>query len=213
MWEFDFTPICTILAGPNGSGKSSAAQLWLTVPGEVVNADVIARLINPDKPEAASVAAGGAVLKRLDQLIEQRQNFNFETTLSSHQALQLMERAKSAGFKVVLIFVTLETVEMNVRRVRQRVAQGGHSIPEHVIRRRYHKTFERLSEAIVLADEAEIIDNSKASPEALRSVCLPSPSIARAGASSYFPAKSTFVKGIIGRENHLERAMRTTIAV
>jgi len=56
MWEFDFTPICTILAGPNGSGKSSAAQLWLNVPGEVVNTDVVARLINPDKPEAASVA-------------------------------------------------------------------------------------------------------------------------------------------------------------
>jgi predicted ABC-type ATPase len=170
MTDADFAPICTVLAGPNGSGKSSAARNWLNVPGEIVNADVIARLINPEQPEAASRAAGRAVLKRLDELVEQRQNFNFETTLSSQQALQLIGKAKSAGFKVVLIFVTLESVDMNVLRVRQRVAQGGHSIPEHVIRRRYDKTFENLPQAISLADESSIVDNSKDHPEALAKI-------------------------------------------
>jgi len=90
MTDAEFAPICTVLAGPNGSGKSSAARNWLNVPGEIVNADVIARLIKPEQPEAASRAAGRAVLKRLDELVEQRQNFNFETTLSSQQALRTL---------------------------------------------------------------------------------------------------------------------------
>lgn len=88
MPELDYTPICSILAGPNGSGKSSTALQWLNVPGEVVNVDEFARLINPEKPEIASVAAARMILERLDELVRQRQNFSFETTLSSNQAIQ-----------------------------------------------------------------------------------------------------------------------------
>jgi predicted ABC-type ATPase len=136
----------------------------------MVNADEIARLINPEDPEAVSRAAGRAVLNRLDELVEQRQNFSFETTLSSQQGLQLIRKAKSAGFKIVVIFVTLESVDMNVLRVRQRVLQGGHGIPEHLIRRRYEKTFANLPRAIALADEAAVVDNSKDYPETLARV-------------------------------------------
>lgn len=108
--------------------------------------------------------------QRLDELVEQRQNFNFETTLSSQQALHLIQKAKSAGCKILVIFVTLESVELNVLRVRQRVSPGGRSIPEAMIRRRYDKTFQNLPHAIVLADESLIVDNSKDHPEALAKI-------------------------------------------
>lgn len=86
------TPICTILGGPNGSGKSSLYRA-LDLPGEFVNADLVARRIDPVDPEAASVAAG--------------RDFVYETTLSSNQAVGLMRRARETGYQVALVFVAL----------------------------------------------------------------------------------------------------------
>lgn len=167
MSEHPFSPICTILAGANGSGKSSAAELWLNLPGETVHADQLARLIDPQDPEAVSIAAARAALARLDELIEQRQSFNFETTLSSHQAIRLMERAVAAGYRVELVFVVLETIELHILRVRQRVAQGGHNIPVAAIRRRFGIALSRLAAAIRLAEQTVVIDNTGTTPEPL----------------------------------------------
>jgi predicted ABC-type ATPase len=121
--------LCTILGGPNGSGKSSLYRA-LAPPGEFVNADMIARHLNPADPASASLLAGRTVLRRLSALIGQRRDFVWETTLSSNQALALMRRAYTAGYEIGLVFVVLARAELNVDRVAQRVSQGGHHIPE-----------------------------------------------------------------------------------
>jgi hypothetical protein len=97
-------------------------------------------------------------------MIETRQSFVFETTLSSHQSLKLMRDAKAAGFTVGLYYVALDSVETNVERVRQRVLKGGHDIPEGDIRRRHKGSFEKLTEALRIADEVLLIDNSGLEP-------------------------------------------------
>ena len=79
-------PVCTILAGPNGSGKSTVYR-ELDVPGPFINADVLARKLNPLNPEQAAIAAGRLVLAELDRAIRANEDFVYETTLSSHQSI------------------------------------------------------------------------------------------------------------------------------
>ncbi len=130
-------PRCVILAGPNGSGKSSVYQRLLP-PGEFVNADIIeAGLPQNMPPPAKKIRAGKLAISRLNELIQAKADFAFETTLSSQHALRMMTSAKLAGYRVGLIFVALDTPERNIKRVRFRVALGGHDIPEADIVRRY----------------------------------------------------------------------------
>jgi len=150
---------CTILGGANGSGKSTIYGK-LHLDGELVNADLIARQIAPENPESATGPAGRRVIQRLRELLTARENFVYETTLSSHQSIKLMESARDRGYSVNLAFVVLRDLELNVLRVAERVMQGGHSIPEKTIRRRYAGAFEKLPRAIALAHRIIIYDNS-----------------------------------------------------
>jgi predicted ABC-type ATPase len=150
---------CTILGGANGSGKSTIYSK-LHLDGELVNADLIARQISPGNPESATGTAGRRVIQRLRELLSAKESFVYETTLSSRQSIKLMERARTGGYSVNLAFVVLRDIELNVLRVAERVMQGGHSIPERTIRRRYAGAFERLPRAITLAHQIIIYDNS-----------------------------------------------------
>ena len=150
---------CTILGGANGSGKSTIYGK-LHLDGRLVNADIIARQIAPEHPESVTAAAGRRVIRLLEELLRARESFVYETTLSSHQSIRLMERARDGGYSVNLAFIVLRDLELNVLRVAERVMLGGHSIPENTIRRRYAGAFERLPRAIALAHRVIIYDNS-----------------------------------------------------
>lgn len=113
------------------------------------------------------MAAGRLVLKAIGRAMEHRRSFVYETTLSSHQSLSVMERCKELGYEVSIVFVALDTADLNVRRVAERVARGGHDIPEDVIRRRYRSAFGRLPSALRLADGGLVFDNSRLTPEML----------------------------------------------
>jgi predicted ABC-type ATPase len=164
--DCDFVAICTVIGGPNGSGKSTIFDL-LNPVGEFVNADVTARRLNPEAPQNVELPAAKATLERLQELLDERRDFVFETTLSGHQPIGLMERAKTAGYQVGLVFVALADAELNVRRVAERVGKGGHDIPAAVIRRRYPKSFANLAKALKIAHGCLIYDNSHSSSELL----------------------------------------------
>lgn len=159
MRERPSRPHATIFAGPNGSGKSTIARV-LRPAGELVNADDVATLIDDQQPERASFAAGRIVVKRLSDLISRGQVFAYETTLSSRHSLAVMQKAKSAGYEINLVFVFLQTADLCVKRVEDRTLAGGHSIAESVIRRRYELTFTNLGVGLELADAAVVYDNS-----------------------------------------------------
>lgn len=158
-------PSCTILCGPNGSGKPTLFEN-LRPDGRFINADNVARQISSDKPEAVSLAAGRKVLRLLSRLLAQRQSFIYETTLSSNQSLSLMRQCQNAGYAIELVFVILRNVELNILRISERVARGGHGIPEEV-RRRHETAFRQLPKAIALADKVLMFDNSEVSYDLL----------------------------------------------
>lgn len=163
---------CWIVGGTNGSGKSSIYQnsMELQQSGEFVNADLVARGISPSRPESVSRLAGRRVIERLDRLVSDRRDFVYETTLSSHQSLDLLSTARNSGYRVGLMFVVLSSVGLNVRRVHERVSRGGHSIPDDVIRRRYARGFANLPKAIRIAHETVVFENSGAVPAKLISL-------------------------------------------
>ncbi|MDT4853339.1 Zeta toxin [compost metagenome] len=158
-------PLCTILAGPNGSGKSSI-YAKMKPPGEFVNADLIEAALEGDLSKGErQVKAGRAAITRVRELIETRTDFVFETTLSSHHSIKVIEDAIDHGFEVGLLFVALDHPQRNVERVRFRVADGGHNIPAPDIIRRYTASFSNLGRALKLVHSAAIIDNSDKIPE------------------------------------------------
>ena len=153
-----------VIAGCNGAGKTTASYTILPEIldcNEFVNADEIARGLSPFRPENAGIQAGRLMLQRIKSLINKGQDFAFETTLSTKSYKNLVEDAKTKGYSVTLIFFYLSSQDLAVKRVETRVKEGGHNIPEKIIRRRYEnglKNFFNIFRPIV--DEWLFIENS-----------------------------------------------------
>ena len=141
------TPLVVVLAGPNGAGKStSAARLLrgtLSVD-EFVNADTIAQGLSAYRAEAAAVAAGRVMLERLRFLASARRDFAFETTLAGRGHARSLRDLRASGYRAHLIFLSLPDPGLAVARVAERVRQGGHHVPEDVIRRRFRAGLRNL---------------------------------------------------------------------
>ncbi|MCD6580419.1 MAG: zeta toxin family protein [Desulfuromusa sp.] len=140
-------PTCWIIAGPNGAGKTTFAMEYLPkVAGctYFINADLIAAGLSPLAPERELVAASRIFLQEIEERIEQRENFAFETTLAGRTYLRLIERLHSDGWRVQLVYLALPSVEMSKLRVVERVAHGGHNIPLRDIERRFPRSLNNL---------------------------------------------------------------------
>jgi len=93
-----------------------------------------------------------------------RASFTLETTLAGHGAMGIMRKARSAGYQTFLVYVSLGDPALHIERVRLRVSQGGHDIPDSDIRRRYQRSLLRAPDALRLVDEAVVLDNSGLHP-------------------------------------------------
>lgn len=127
-----------LVAGANGSGKTTLSKKLLPADNLVfLNADEIAKSINPDNIEGVKISAGKEVFKRLQTILEKGENFAMETTLSGKLHLKIIEQARKFGYKVVLIYAFLDNTELCINRIKVRVKMGGHNIPDEDVRRRY----------------------------------------------------------------------------
>ncbi|MBF0330256.1 MAG: Zeta toxin family protein [Nitrospirae bacterium] len=157
-----------IIAGPNGAGKTTFALEFLPNEGECpafVNADLIAAGISPFLPEQVSFRAGRLMLEEIKRHALHGDNFAFETTLSGQKYALMIPQWQRKGYSIKLIFLYLPDVKLAVDRVKYRVAQGGHDIPENVIHRRYEKgwqNFQSLYKGLV--DKWILYDNSGVKP-------------------------------------------------
>ena len=156
------TPVLLIVAGPNGSGKTSLTQQLRADGldlGYYINPDDIARQLVGDYRE--QVAAAQRIADRLrEDCLERRQSFSFETVMSHPSKIDILQRARRLGYTNVLYFVCTESPALNIARVRQRVSQGGHDVPEERIVERYKRTLALLPEAIAACDRAVLYDNT-----------------------------------------------------
>ena len=157
-----------IIAGPNGAGKTTFATEFL--PNEAgcptfINADLIAAGLNPFQPERSAVRAGRMMLTMINDYVRRGESFAFETTLSGRGYARLVPAWQAQGYEILLHFLRLPTPEMAVARVRDRVREGGHFVPEEVVRRRFHagwRNFQQVYKELV--DEWVLYDVTGTAP-------------------------------------------------
>lgn len=129
-----------IIAGPNGAGKTTFAREFLPAEAGLpvfVNADLIAAGLSPFHPELAAIGAGRLMLQEIDAHAAAGRSFAFETTLAGRSYVRRIDAWRRDGYIVELIFLSLPSPEEAIRRVAERVKQGGHNVAEEVIRRRF----------------------------------------------------------------------------
>ena len=158
-----------IIAGCNGAGKTTASFTILPEVlhcKEFINADEIAKGLSPFQPESVAMQAGRIMLARMDELLQKGETFAFETTLATKSYKQKIEWAQANGYEVTLLFFWLDSPNMAKKRVAQRVAEGGHSIPSETIERRYHNGITNLFAIYIdMVDICYIFDNSEGRKE------------------------------------------------
>jgi predicted ABC-type ATPase len=164
-------PRFLIIAGPNGSGKSTAyEQSVVELRGRafrIINPDFLAKRLE-DVESVFGTDAGLEAVRRIEAWLETSilagHSVGVETVLSTGKYRRLVDKAKSLGFEVQLIYVMLASVELNVERVALRVRRGGHAVPEEKIRSRHERSLAQLPWFFNRSDLALIYDNSGASP-------------------------------------------------
>lgn len=165
-------PKLWIVAGPNGSGKSTlydatdiegfGRSVW------IINPDILAAHISQQE-RMPLLPANGIALDRikawLRASIRAHQTVGVETVLSTSKYRAMVRLAKTYGFEIRLLYVLLNSAELNIERVKLRVSKGGHAVPEQKIRERRERSFKQLPWFLENADFALIYDNSSASPK------------------------------------------------
>jgi predicted ABC-type ATPase len=164
-------PRIYVLAGVNGGGKSSVGGAAFRASGaDYYNPDETARALMGLRP-GLSLAEANADAWRigrslLERAIRERLNFAFETTLGGNTIPRLLGEAAKSGVEVLVWYVGLESPELHIKRVAARVRQGGHAIPEEIIRRRYERSRLNLVQLLPSLTALRVYDNSDhADPE------------------------------------------------
>lgn len=155
--------VYTIFAGVNGSGKSTFYRTLADDFGIRVNVDEIVkeRFNNDWRNPEVQINAGRIAVKLLRECLQGDMSFNQETTLTGHSILSNIKKAKENGFMIDLFYVGLESVELSIERVSQRVKKGGHGINEEDLCRRYASSFKNLKLVLPLCNKVQIYDNSR----------------------------------------------------
>ena len=155
-------PKLYIVSGCNGAGKTTASYTLLPEMldcRQFVNSDEFAKGLSPFNPEGASIQASRYMLLRIRYLLQRGEDFGIETTLATRTLLKTVKIAQEAGYYVTVLYFWLNSPDLAVKRVKARVAAGGHNIPEETVRRRY-----RVGIGYFFHDYAPICDRSFTTP-------------------------------------------------
>ena len=152
--ESNKKPEIIVFAGPNGSGKSTFTDL-LKPPVDYINADEIKKNLKCDDLTAAQIAE-----KQREDHLKNREDFCFETVMSTPRNLNLLQRAKEAGYFIRCYYILTVDPFINVYRIKSRVLLGGHDVPKDKILARYKGCLELMKEVIEVSDICHIYDNS-----------------------------------------------------
>jgi predicted ABC-type ATPase len=115
-----------------------------------------------DDPESNSYEAAAAATQLREQLVQEGRNFCFETVFSHTSKIDFLAMAKARGYQIILVYIHLESSELNLARVAQRVGEGGHNVPDEKVLSRIPRTMSNVKAALPLCDRCRFYDNSQA---------------------------------------------------
>jgi predicted ABC-type ATPase len=155
-------PQLWVVAGPNGAGKSALVGRYLAGRLPIVNPDTISQELDPANPTRVRirVRAGREAIRQQEALLAQGADFALETTLAGHRELALLQRARKAGYKVTLVYIGVDSTDVLLGRITQRVTEGGHDVPTEDVDRRYIRSMANLAVALQSVDRAFVLDNT-----------------------------------------------------
>lgn len=158
-------PNLYIISGCNGSGKTTASYSLLPQMlgcHEFVNSDEFAKSISPFDPNSAAVGASRFMLQKIGYMMDIRSNFGIETTLATRSLTGIIHQARDLGYSITIIYLWLESPDLAIKRIRNRVQSGGHNISDETVLRRYitglqyfFDTYMHLADRWVLADNTQ----------------------------------------------------------
>ena len=155
-----------LFAGPNGSGKSTIIANYIReyhlenveyVCPDIYASELFAGI--EDIYERYTRAMSFAEHKR-KKLLRNRQPLIMETVLSRADKLEFVERARALGYRIVSVFVSTASADINIERVKKRVSEGGHDVPEEKLRARYERSMKNLPALSAISDEIYVYDNT-----------------------------------------------------
>lgn len=155
-------PMILVLAGPNGSGKSTITAFFEKV-GKYTNADDIVMATGMDNMEAAKL-----VDKMRYDSINKKEDFTFETVLSSEYKLNILRKAKEQGYFIKCVFVLTIDPQINISRIESRVALGGHNVEKTKVIDRYYKSINNIKELLDICDIMHVYDNTETPKRIIR---------------------------------------------
>ena len=162
-------PNLYVIAGPNGAGKTTFARKFLPQYAEClefVNADLIAGGLSPFAPERAAIRGGRLMLEQIHSLAERGLDFGFETTLSGKTYVKLLQDMRKGRYLIHIFFLWITNVKLALERIELRIRNGGHHIPESIVRRRFDRSLPNFLHFYKpLADSWAIFDNSGDAPK------------------------------------------------
>lgn len=151
-----------MLVGGNGAGKSTFYHQKLQPMGmPFINADLIAREVFPDDPEVHSYDAAKIAENMRLELLQLGHSFCFETVFSHPSKIDFMAQAKALGYQLIMVMIHVEPTGLNLARISQRVADGGHNVPADKVEARIPRMLEHVRIAIPLCDQVRVLDNSR----------------------------------------------------
>ncbi len=155
-------PQLWVIAGPNGVGKSTLTSRYLAGRLPIVNPDTIAQELDPANPTRVRirVRAGREAIRRQEALLTRGADFAMETTLAGHRELALLQRTRETGYKITLVYIGVDSTDMLLGRIAQRVIEGGHDVPTEDVDRRYIRSMANLAAALQSVDRAFVLDNT-----------------------------------------------------
>ncbi len=150
-----------IFAGPNGCGKTTLSTRFLEGKNiKFLNADNMAKEINPGDVDSVQLQAGKKFFKELSIAISKNHTFALETTLSGSYLIDVIKKVKAQKYRVHIIYFFLENPESAIDRIKIRVRKGGHHIPSDVVIRRFYRSKEKFWNIYrVLVDSWELFFN------------------------------------------------------
>lgn len=156
-------PLCIMIAGPNGSGKSSTTQDY-----RLDNPDFPSIYINADDLKIKHQLTDKQAQQKADEMrrsaLDRGESFAFETVMSHISKIDVLREAKEKGYETRTLYITTQDPVINMLRVRQRVAHGGHSVPDDKIGPRYDRSMALLPLALIYSDKAKVFNNSFENP-------------------------------------------------
>ena len=140
-------PHLYVIAGPNGAGKTTFAKEFLPKYARCpnfINADLIAFGLSPFSPAKVQIKASKLLIEQIDQFLNEKIDFAFESTLSGKTYVSLFKEANAKGYNITVFYLSISCPQLAQERIKQRVKEGGHDVPIADIKRRFKRSWQNF---------------------------------------------------------------------